>query len=327
MRVADFLEGDGLRWSHDLLAQWLLPIDKDRVTIIRISPNKPGDVWYWVAEKDGLYSVRSAYRRLAGEAESVEVGGASDWEKEKWLWNRLWKIPVWPRVKLFFWQLCSEALATRANIATRIRVAKRVWEGLGLNEETGDSVGGVVFDGKEVDPWGVIRRVEDVMEEIEGGGFARPKDGAREGVKEGVGVSGGAVCRDERGTVLWGLSWVVEQEWEPQMAEAVAIYEGVQEALRNHHSHVVIESDCLSLVEALKKEAPGRSNLALVIADILTLCSSFISIQWVYTSRTNNSVAHALAHVLPFVAGRVVWSDSLPPTVNSAVSFDSLSMQ
>ncbi|XP_074274046.1 uncharacterized protein LOC141597480 [Silene latifolia] len=295
LRVADFLEGDGLRWSHELLAQWLLPIDRERVTNIRISPNKPGDVWYWVAEKDGIYSVRSAYRRLAGEAESVEVGGASDWEKEKWLWNRLWKIPVWPRVKLFFWQLCSEALATRANIATRIRgecsfcsfcnsylesdlhlfrdcaVAKRVWEGLGLDEETEDSVGGVrdwveakwraiggrehsvfmvgcwalwehrnkvVFDGKEVDPWGVIRRVEDVMEEIEGGGFARPRGGVHEGgaggggkqrgwvaphaghvkvnvdagVKEGRGVSGGAVCRDERGEVLWGLSWVVEQE-------------------------------------------------------------------------------------------------------------------
>ncbi|XP_074267517.1 uncharacterized protein LOC141590899 [Silene latifolia] len=45
----------------------------------------------------------------------------SNWEKEKWLWNRLWKVRVWPRVKLFFWQLCSGALATLDNIANRTR--------------------------------------------------------------------------------------------------------------------------------------------------------------------------------------------------------------
>ncbi|XP_074300392.1 uncharacterized protein LOC141631653 [Silene latifolia] len=142
MRVAELMEAGESGWNRELMSNMLLP-NIERIINIQVSPNIPCDAWYWVAEKDGLYSVRSAYRRLAGEKEAVKVGGASDWEKEKWLWNRLWQIPVWPRVKLFFWQLCSEALATRANIAARIRVAKRVWEGLGIEEVEEGSGGGV----------------------------------------------------------------------------------------------------------------------------------------------------------------------------------------
>ncbi|XP_074314454.1 uncharacterized protein LOC141649670 [Silene latifolia] len=139
----------------------------------------------------------------------------------------------------------------------------------------------VVFDSKEVDPRGVIRRVIDVMEEIEGGGFIQKKEGVGEcgnerrseqrgwvapqagyvkvnvdaGIKEDAGVSLGVVCREERGKVLWGVSSVVEQVWEPQVAEAVAVYEGVREAMRRNHTHVVVESDCLSRHSRRKSQA------------------------------------------------------------------------
>ncbi|XP_074306268.1 uncharacterized protein LOC141641507 [Silene latifolia] len=62
--------------------------------------------------------VRSVYKMLAGEVS--DMVSSSDWEREKWLWNRLWKVLLGPRIKLFFWQMCSEALATKANIAARI---------------------------------------------------------------------------------------------------------------------------------------------------------------------------------------------------------------
>ncbi|XP_074304735.1 uncharacterized protein LOC141639525 [Silene latifolia] len=38
-----------------------------RVLDVRISPNKPLDIWYWGLEKDGLYTVRSAYKMLVGK--------------------------------------------------------------------------------------------------------------------------------------------------------------------------------------------------------------------------------------------------------------------
>ncbi|XP_074298528.1 uncharacterized protein LOC141629421 [Silene latifolia] len=99
--VADLLD-DGLEgWNREKLVSALLPFECDRVASIRLSSNRPPDDWYWCAERDGIYSVKSAYYRFAGEA--FDMGEPLDWEREKWLWNRLWRVPIWPRIKLFFW--------------------------------------------------------------------------------------------------------------------------------------------------------------------------------------------------------------------------------
>ncbi|XP_074301611.1 uncharacterized protein LOC141633012 [Silene latifolia] len=290
----------------------------DIIGNIRLSASRPPDAWYWEAEKDGNYSVKTAYRLLAGADAAMEFGDMSEWEREKWLWNRLWKVPVWPRVKLFFWQLCSEALPTGINIAFRVREHRNK----------------VIFEAREVQPERVIQRCRDVLDEIEGGGFI--SHGGREGrrvenqagervpagwigapdgfvkinvdagSKEGVGVGLGAVCRDGGGGVVWGLTIVHEQVWEPHIAEAVSVLEGLKEARQRGHGKVVVESDCLQVINALKTKKKGRSNFNLVLDDIFLLCSSFISVVWSYTCRANNSVAHELAHVHSYGSGKFV---------------------
>ncbi|XP_074288072.1 uncharacterized protein LOC141613231 [Silene latifolia] len=242
------------------------------------------------------------------------MSGLWDWEREKWLWKRLWNVLVWPRVKRFLWKLCSEDLATRANYATRVRGEKSfcpfcnsvfesslhlfrdcwvthiVWEGLSVNHEGEDRgcvrewieerwrgfgnrehglfmVGcwalwehrnKVIFDAVKVDPMAVVRRVRDIVDEMEGGGFVRVKrKGSEEchgdesgnrgwaalvaeyvkvnidaGVKEGEGVGLGVVYRSGDGRVLWGVSFVQVQEWEPLVDEGVAVLEVVKEAIQ-----------------------------------------------------------------------------------------------
>ncbi|XP_074314149.1 uncharacterized protein LOC141649356 [Silene latifolia] len=206
----------------------------------------------------------------------------------------------------------------------------------------------VIFDAKEVDPMVIIRRVGDVVAELEGSehevrrGRRRREDcmGAEEGrgwrpppmgcvkintdagVSEGVGVSLGLVYRDDRGEVLWGVSVVQDQVWEPHVAEAVAVLEGVKEAKRLGYKDIVMESDCAQVIEALNKKQAGRSSFMLVIDEVLCLSEYFNSVVWSFSSRVNNSVAHALAHIYPRISGRVEWSSVLPPTANDAVLFD-----
>ncbi|XP_074313752.1 uncharacterized protein LOC141648946 [Silene latifolia] len=142
------------------------------------------------------------------------------------------------------------------------------------------------------------------------------------GAKEGEGTSSGMVCRNESGAVMWGAAVVRNEWWDPSVAEAIAMWDGLDEARRRGMRKVVMESDCMQLVEALKGRKQGRSIFAQVIDDILTLSNEFESVLWSYTSRVNNSVAHCLAHINPRTVGRVVWSNVLPPTAQSAVLFD-----
>ncbi|XP_074292350.1 uncharacterized protein LOC141619219 [Silene latifolia] len=407
MRVSELLNVDGRSWNLELVNATFLPFERERIWNIRLGDTRTRDLWFWEPERDGVYTVKTAYKLLVGARLSVDYGDMSEWEREKWLWNRLWKVPVWPRIRLFFWQLCSEALATGANIASRVRgenflcplcnscfesslhlfrdcwVANRVWEGLSLlreEEEDGGrlrdwiearwrEMGGMehgkfmvgcwaiwecrnkaLFEGKEVNPRRVLQRVCDVVEEIASGGFGGKesrlevkesagvgngdKQGWQDveegmvklnvdaGILTGVGVGLGMVCRSNGGRVEWGLSILQAQMLEPHMAEAVAILEGLKEARRKGQDKLVVESDCLQVIDALRNHKHGRSLFHLVLDDILNLCSLFSLVVWSYTSRKNNTVAHALAHTLANEFGRVEWSDNLPPTANSAVLFD-----
>ncbi|XP_074296243.1 uncharacterized protein LOC141624234 [Silene latifolia] len=392
LKVADLMLGNGGGWDEQKLATYLLPFEQERVRNIRLSTGQASDSWLWCFERDGIYTVKSAYRLLEGD--NLNAAEPSSWEKDKWIWSRLWKSQVWPRIKLFFWQLCHDAIATKVNLAKRIEcdnvmcpmcfasietgthlfrdcfIAQGVWEELhltGREEQAGDEVrdwvegwwrdmlnleqekmmvacwaiwearNKTVFEGVRARVEQIVRRVEDVLAEIAGnGGDCRDYEGAGRGrtgesctewrapehgwvkinvdagVKEGLGVGVGAVCRNAQGKVLWGLSINRKEVWEPHVAEAVAVLEGLVEAVRAGHDLIVVESDCSRVVDALKTRKSGRSSFFLVLDDIFRICSSFVDVIWSHTSRNNNEVAHALAHVSPGVVGKTVWIDQLP---------------
>ncbi|XP_074274121.1 uncharacterized protein LOC141597552 [Silene latifolia] len=206
----------------------------------------------------------------------------------------------------------------------------------------------VVFDGVEIGPTKVVRRVYDVLAEESGwmdlggkknrsGGRRRVDDRAEgwmapsrgvvkvnedAGVQDGLGVGTGAICRDEYGAALWGMAINRAHTWEPAIAEAVAILDGVQEGARRGHRDVVVESDCLQVIEDLQSMRHGRSILSAILDDILALSILFSSLRWSHTSRTNNCVAHALAHFNSSFVGKTVWDGDLPPIVNNVVLFN-----
>ncbi|KAK9749029.1 hypothetical protein RND81_02G097800 [Saponaria officinalis] len=110
MRVAELNAPDGVSWNVPPVQSIFLPFEQDRILSIFLSHNKPDDTWCWDPEKDGIYSLKSAYRLPTDDTTNTE--GQSDFSREQWLWNKISSTPVLVRIKLFFRQLCNEALAT-----------------------------------------------------------------------------------------------------------------------------------------------------------------------------------------------------------------------
>ncbi|XP_074314656.1 uncharacterized protein LOC141649887 [Silene latifolia] len=118
LRVADLLVEGSREWNAALVGGLFFPFEVERILKMRVCEQLSPDVWCWVGERDGSYSVRSAYRLLVKQEGESE--GASSYSSDGWLWNKIWKAPVLPRIKVFFWQLCNEAIATRGNISLRM---------------------------------------------------------------------------------------------------------------------------------------------------------------------------------------------------------------
>ncbi|XP_074298362.1 uncharacterized protein LOC141629226 [Silene latifolia] len=238
--VAVLIEPHGRGWNVTMLNQLFLPFEVKRILNIRLSPNEPKDSWYWCLDREREYSVKMAYASIIGDL--YESGGPSNWEKERWLWNRLWKVRVWPRIKLFFWQHRNSSARNKMifdkEVLDPARIVQRTRDILA--EIASGEIEGQVRVGRQ----GVHRREQ----ENEGwrsamGGYVKINVDA--GVKEGEGVSSGVVCRDDRGVVMWGLTVVREEEWDPKFAEAMAVHDGLEEAKTRGIRQVVVERDCL----------------------------------------------------------------------------------
>ncbi|XP_074297124.1 uncharacterized protein LOC141627806 [Silene latifolia] len=194
----------------------------------------------------------------------------------------------------------------------------------------------MVFDGRGWSCEAIVRRVMDISWEMQCcqedkagaarergvcgrsfGGWVRPGAGVWKinvdaGVKKGLGVGMGAVCRDEQGGVAWAVAVQEEGGRDVAMTEAEALYLGLKEARRLGLRNIIIESDCLIVVTDLQKNKKGRSDICLIYDDIFRISLFFESVVFTYTSRLSNSLAHKVAHAVPWSIGRQFWTDDLP---------------
>jgi hypothetical protein len=89
-----------LEVAHDILTVPLLEVVKE-------------DRLIWTAENNGVYSVRSGYRKLMKE-EGRAYG--SDMVEG---WSSIWKIHAPPKAKHLLWRMCKECLPTRVRLRSR----------------------------------------------------------------------------------------------------------------------------------------------------------------------------------------------------------------
>ncbi|XP_074290515.1 uncharacterized protein LOC141617231 [Silene latifolia] len=114
MQVAELVEENRQGWNLENRGALFFPFEQECIIKMSICDHPLTDGWCWEGERDDIYSVTSAYRLLLEK--DGEEEGSSSVVNDSWLWNEIWNLPVLPQIKVFFWQLCSEAIATRSNI-------------------------------------------------------------------------------------------------------------------------------------------------------------------------------------------------------------------
>ncbi|XP_060969051.1 uncharacterized protein LOC133036541 [Cannabis sativa] len=97
------------QWNVGMVREWFNQVDVNEILNIDMSDEGGDDSWVWLGEKNGAFSIRSAYRSIKGGL--LDNVGAEHW---KWIWNS----PLHSRLKLLWWQLYRDALPTKDKLAS-----------------------------------------------------------------------------------------------------------------------------------------------------------------------------------------------------------------
>jgi hypothetical protein len=97
------------QWNVPLIRQLFFAPDADAILNIPLRRSAGEDWTAWDKEKSGVYSVRSAYRALVDKSWREEAlrhrDSPSSSDNDTDVWKRLWRLPVVPKVRVFWWRV------------------------------------------------------------------------------------------------------------------------------------------------------------------------------------------------------------------------------
>ncbi|KAK4397218.1 hypothetical protein Sango_1558400 [Sesamum angolense] len=203
--------------------------------------------------QNSLLSVRSAYLIAVTLLNSQSSSTWSD-PSINTNWKSIWKAKLPPKVRLFAWKLASDALPTGSNLEKRIAINHP-----GFREILSDVLVFVVeqelieygthFTNSTINSYRPAKWIP-----LEAGTIKINFDGAvlQKGCKVGI----GGVARDSTGSVLAWFSRKYQRQVNGEIAEALAAKEAVDLAIRHGWNRILIEGDCLNLINKLNSSEP-----------------------------------------------------------------------
>ena len=124
----------------------------------------------------------------------------------------------------------------------------------------------------------------------------------------------GIVIRDHNGKCLAVCSEQRREVVMPELAEALAIRRAVILAKDEGFSNIIVNSDCLSVVQRVNSNLEDRSLCGPIIRDIKMMAISFNSCSFCFVNRIINGAAHRLAKFSEF-SGCCVWRGVTPECI------------
>jgi hypothetical protein len=102
-RVCDLFVSGTRVWDEEKVRKSFMALDVVEVLKIKPSVRLENDVLAWAFERNGIYSVRSAYRLLKEDQMAVAMAatGETGASKDEHAWSAVWKMSVPPKVRVF----------------------------------------------------------------------------------------------------------------------------------------------------------------------------------------------------------------------------------
>lgn len=94
---------------------WFLPPSRDEVLGTWLGSLDSRDKLVWNENKPQTFSVRMVYQAALCKFRRASAEHSRAWD-DKQIGNRLWKLPILPKVRNFVWRVCLNILPTPANL-------------------------------------------------------------------------------------------------------------------------------------------------------------------------------------------------------------------
>jgi ribonuclease HI len=138
-------------------------------------------------------------------------------------------------------------------------------------------------------------------------------DGAFDEIK-GSG-SPGAVIRDSGGAFIAASHSYIPHVLDAASSEAAALRDGLLLAQQIGCNRVVIQSDCMEVVQTMHNGGFSATAAVAIYDEIVLLWKEFSEISISHCNRLCNSVAHELARQALLQKSSQVWIDDPPPSI------------
>lgn len=101
--VEELIDQENGDWDRVKIEANFVPLDTEAICRVPVG-HMPEDIWAWKHDKLGNFSVRSAYKALLQLKRQNESASTSITAPISH-WQKLWKIPVPPKVRNFWWRV------------------------------------------------------------------------------------------------------------------------------------------------------------------------------------------------------------------------------
>ncbi|XP_063945892.1 uncharacterized protein LOC135151390 [Daucus carota subsp. sativus] len=132
----------------------------------------------------------------------------------------------------------------------------------------------------------------------------------------------GLVARDDNGELIQAKTLILPSKVAPVLGEAMAVKEALSWIDVMQWPKVILVSDCLVVVQAIRSKTPMRSQFGKVIEDCRSYIRRLNKISLYHVKRSANMVAHQLARESYNYPDRTFDRDSIPSSVKYCIEMD-----